>query len=444
MFVKTYQWQDPIKIAHTLSEQEQDMAFLYSSKKYPYSGDHSFLAWGIDKETTNIKDLEKFLKTPSNDPYENFWLGYLGYESLSKSNTTQKTNNLPKLFFFKPKNLLVFDHKKFSVNYYSKTTKTSQNSKTDSLLSNTYNPSKQPSCYNKLGKAGDTHRLTKIKSNMRKEEYIKKVEEIRKSIIEGDYYQANLTRKFYGEISVQNPFEIFNSLSLISPAPYSAYIKFRGNHILSSSPERFIKIDKDGNINARPIKGTINRSSDNGEDANINILRNSTKDRAENLMIVDLMRNDLGKSANSVNLDKLFHIDSFATLHHMSSSINASKKPDISNLSAVTNAFPPGSMTGTPKIAAIKALEKLEEYDRGVYSGCLGYFAGNQSCDLSVVIRTIIISPQAQNKPHKFEFQVGGAIIYDSDPQKEWQETLIKAKGICQALNLNPSTLASL
>ena len=275
-------------------------------------------------------------------------------------------------------------------------------------------------------------------SNMSKEEYLTKVKKIRADIINGDYYQVNLTRKFYTKIELNNKFSIFRNLVNNSPSPYMAYFKLNDVEILSSSPERFINIDKNGKINTRPIKGTIAKVKE--DKRQIHKLKNSYKDQAENLMIVDLMRNDLGISAqkNSVQIGKLFAIDSFATLHHMSSSINAQKKYSISSLDTIINAFPPGSMTGAPKIAAMHSIKNLEPQDRGIYSGCVGYFAGDGSCDLSVIIRTIII------KNNFLEFQVGGGIIYDSDPQTEWQETITKAQGICKALNIDITTLQKL
>lgn len=415
-FIKQYPWLDPLNIALSLSTTENNVAFLYSAKKYTYSGDYSFLAWEADKEIDDFKSLQQQLSSNCKF-HENLWFGYLGYEVFST--TTQKQHiNLPPLYFFKAKNLLIFDHQKKRLSFFSSNLKTA----IDDLLSDSYHP---PINENTLS-------IYNLSSNMTKQEYIEKVNILRSAIVAGDFYQANLTRKFFGNIANKNPFTIFQELSMTSPAPYSAYFKFNNNHILSSSPERFINISSEGKINSRPIKGTLDRNK------NKKILQNSSKDKAENLMIVDLMRNDIARSAKvgSVSVDQLFHIDSFTTLHHMSSSINGTKKPSVSTLQAIKSSFPPGSMTGTPKIAAINALKKLENYNRNIYSGCLGYFAGDGSCDLSVVIRTIII----QNK--KFEFQVGGAIIYDSDPHKEWHETLIKSKGICKALKITLDELS--
>lgn len=424
-FIKKYPWQNPLSIANNISHTEETMALLYSAQKYSYSGNYSFLAWGIDEETNNLKHLKTHLSTQNNTHNftKNFWVGYIGYETLSNQHPKNKYINVPSFYFFKPQNLIIFNHKSQKLEFFSNDPKSNINP----LLSDSYDP---PTITNNII-------ISNLSSNMSKAEYIEKVNSIHKSITNGEFYQANLTRKFFGNITKHNPFSIFKKLSNISPSPYSAYFKFDKNHILSSSPERFIKIDHQGKINARPIKGTINRINQEN-DTNIDILHKSQKDRAENLMIVDLMRNDLGISSkpSSVNVEQLFNIDSFSTLHHMSSTINAIKENNISTLDTILNAFPPGSMTGTPKIAVIDTLRKLENYNRGIYSGCLGYFAGDKSCDLSVVIRTLII------QQNKFEFQVGGAIIYDSDPYKEWQETLIKAKGICKALNLNMNQLA--
>ena len=434
-FIDSYSWYNPVTIAALLDKRERHLAFLFSAKKYSYSGDYSFIAWGASKEIYDLEGLAANISYNKNF-YDNFLVGYLGYETLSTNthNVSQdlqeKLLNFPEIYFFKPQNLLVFDHHKQKVSFFSQ----HKSSNIDELLKDSAQQGEE------LYSAHDNNLAVQhISSNMTKKSYLDNVLAIKNHIRAGDYYLANLTRKFYGKIEVKQSFSIFKNLINNTPTPYLSYVKFNEKHILSSSPERFIKIDDRGNINSRPIKGTINNDVNNGEN-NIEKLRSSEKNKAENLMIVDLMRHDLGLSAkkSSVYVDQLFNIDSFATLHHMSSSINAAKQNNISNLQVILNAFPPGSMTGTPKIAAINALKKLELLNRGVYSGALGYFAGDGSCDLSVVIRTLLL------ENNKFEFQVGGAIIYDSDPEDEWQETIVKSKGICKALNIDVKMLETL
>ena len=264
-----------------------------------------------------------------------------------------------------------------------------------------------------------------LKSNMTKAEYLQKVEKVREYIKNGDIYQANITRKFYGEFAeAPDPFALYCQLNKISPAPYSAYLKIDDLHIISSSPELFIRVDAEGNAITCPIKGSAGK----GEGVE---LAGSDKDRSENLMITDLMRNDFSRSClpGSVKVDKLFEVDEFKTISHMHSTITGKLKQNETSLSLIKNCFPPGSMTGAPKIRSMEIISELEKHKRGIYSGVLGYFSP-QGCDFSVVIRTIII------RGNKFEFQVGGGIIFESEPEKEWAETMLKAQAIAEVLGV--------
>jgi para-aminobenzoate synthetase component I len=407
----------PLNLANAINRQSDYVAFLYSGAKHSYSGTKSYLAWGVEKLTTSNSELELAL-TESKDVVENMWFGYFAYEfnhaKQEKLTIAKKSHlNNDELLFFKPKNLIIFEHNTNIAKYYSV-----NNTSLD---------------INELVPQDHHFTINNLSSNISRTEYLAKVVQIREDISAGSYYQANLTRKFYGEISGQDNFAIFSSLCKESPAPYASYLKLADFEVISSSPERFINIDKSGLANTRPIKGTIKRTSNSKIK-----LKKSRKDQAENLMIVDLMRNDLGKLAklNSVTTDSLFDIDSFSNLHHMSSSISAQK--NSSSLALITSSLPPGSMTGAPKIASMQAITKLELQQRGVYSGIIGYFGGDGSADFSVVIRTIII------QGNYFEFQVGGGIIYDSEPEKELLETYIKAKAICKTLNISELELDNL
>lgn len=272
-----------------------------------------------------------------------------------------------------------------------------------------------------LPKAGKIPKVASITSNMTDEEYLDKVEYIIECIKDGDLYQANLTRKYYGKFEeAPDGFDIFCKLAEISPAPYSAYMKMGSTQIISASPEKFITMEN-GNVVSTPIKGTLTSAKPASE------LAESEKDRAENLMIVDLMRNDLARVCTDVKVEKLYEVTSYPQYHHMSSTITG--KTDKSPVDVLAACFPPGSMTGAPKIAAVKLCSQLENWERGIYSGALGWIEPD-ACDLSVVIRTIII------RGNKFEFQVGGGIVADSVPEKEYEETISKISGIKQALGL--------
>jgi para-aminobenzoate synthetase len=277
---------------------------------------------------------------------------------------------------------------------------------------------------------------------MTKAEYLTRVQHILDAINRGDLYQANLTRKFYGSFAtVPCPARLFMRLAHVSPAPYSALLKFGNRAIVSSSPERFLQLGEDGQVEARPIKGSAPRAADAGEDKDIrDALANNPKDRAENLMIVDLMRNDLARGCviGSVRTEALFEVTTYATVHHMSSTISGQRRPDVTPLELVAQCFPPGSMTGAPKIHAMKLCSALEPRARGIYSGAIGWFGGDGAADLSVVIRTLVVDGE------RFEFQVGGGIVADSTPEGEWRETLTKARGLAAALHIPIEQLAEL
>ncbi len=409
-------WFDPCLFANYLfNGEEQYISFLYSGEKYSYSGKYSYLAWGKQEEI--IDDIDQLEKNISiNKKFaENIWFGYFSYEfgldyfDYQFTKRKSKADFAKKLYFFKAKNLLIFNHQKKTIDYYK------NGEKKNFVL-----PDNLPEIKIEIPKK------IKISSNISEQEYFDKVQDIQEEIKAGKFYQVNLTRKFFAEnLEIKNPFAIFYNLHKHSPSPYSACFKLKKNYIISSSPERFVALDKKGKINARPIKGTINKEA--GED----FLRNSKKDQAENLMIVDLMRNDLSIASEKVQIDKLFEIELFSNVYHLSSSINAKLKQGKNIIDLMKQIMPPASMTGAPKFEVLKKISQLENSRRGIYSGVVGYLAGDGSCDFSVVIRTILIE-----NCKRLEFQIGGGIIYDSDAKKEAEEILFKAKGIIEALNM--------
>lgn len=272
-----------------------------------------------------------------------------------------------------------------------------------------------------------------ISSSMSEGEYLRSILSIKERIGAGDVYEVNLTQRFHLQFERNDPwrdFTIFRSLTESSPAPFSAILKCPEFSVISSSPERFLKI-RDRVAESQPIKGT--RPCGNGfseDEHNYLDLYTSDKDHAENLMIVDLVRNDLGRVSKigSVTVKDLFKIEKFSTVFQMLSTISGELNDNISLTDAVCACFPPGSMTGAPKISAMKIIEELEPYKRSVYSGALGYMGFDGTMDLSVIIRTLVLLGQ------RGYFQTGGAIVWDSDPTKEYQECWDKAKGILNAL----------
>jgi para-aminobenzoate synthetase len=256
-----------------------------------------------------------------------------------------------------------------------------------------------------------------------REQYLDAITACQQAIVEGETYEVNLTNRITVEAEV-DPWPAYRFLRRTSPAPFGALLKFGELHVLSTSPERFLRIDADGVVESKPIKGTRPRGGTPERDTALREeLRTSEKDRSESLMIVDLVRNDLARVAEvgSVRVPKLFDVESYATVHQLVSTITARLRPDASPVDCVRAAFPPGSMIGAPKIRTMKIIDRLEGDARGVYSGAVGYFSLNGAVDLSVVIRTAVVTPG------RVRYGVGGAIVALSDSDGEYEETAVKA-----------------
>lgn len=269
-------------------------------------------------------------------------------------------------------------------------------------------------------------------SNFTQESYISAVKTTKDYILNGDIFQANISQQFNASIPEHsNPLNLYFNLMKINPAPFSAFIKIpEHGYIISASPERFIKLTGQ-HVETCPIKGTRKRAMDPAEDKCLaNELLTSEKDRAENVMIVDLMRNDMSKVCHSVCVEALCELKSFETVHHLVSKITATLKANLNSIDLIKATFPPGSVTGAPKIRAMEIISEIEQQTRGPYCGCLGYLSFTGDMDTSVIIRTYFM-----NK-NKLFFSAGGAIVLDSDPAEEYQETLTKAQALMQALSI--------
>ncbi|MEO1057577.1 MAG: anthranilate synthase component I family protein, partial [Actinomycetota bacterium] len=230
-----------------------------------------------------------------------------------------------------------------------------------------------------------------------------------------------------------DPLLVYEALRRVSPVPHAAYFDVGEFAVLSASPERFVRVDREGVIEAKPIKGTAGRHHDRAVDeARAETLRTNEKDRSENLMIVDLLRNDLGEVAEvgSVSVPRLFDIETFSTVHQLVSTVRAQLRDGLSAFDCVDAAFPGGSMTGAPKKRTMEIIDRLESGPRGVYSGALGYFAHNGSADLSIVIRTVVVHPD------RATIGAGGAIVALSDPAAELAEMKLKTQATLRALAL--------
>ena len=272
-----------------------------------------------------------------------------------------------------------------------------------------------------------------LSSRTSKEKYLSNVRSIKDQITAGDFYEMNYCCEFYAEHSRIEPLCVFNKLNAKAKAPFSSFFKLNDKYLLCSSPERFMK--KTGSkVISQPIKGTIRKGANDEENKLLREqLLNSEKERAENVMIVDLVRNDLAKHAKpgTIKVEELFGIYEFPTVHQMISTVSAELQEDINPVDVIREAFPMGSMTGAPKVEVMKNIEAYEDQKRGLYSGSVGYFTADGDFDLNVIIRSIFYNAAKEY----VSIQVGSAITYDADPAAEFEELLLKAKGMLDALD---------
>ncbi|MBL7119263.1 MAG: aminodeoxychorismate synthase component I [Dehalococcoidia bacterium] len=272
-----------------------------------------------------------------------------------------------------------------------------------------------------------------LRSNFTHHQYLKAVETAREYIAAGDIFQVNLSQRFEADLPV-TPYELYEHLRHINPAPFAAYLNFDEVTVVSASPERFLKARGD-RVETRPMKGTRPRGSCAAEDeALARELRNSLKDKAENVMIVDLERNDLGRVCRfgTVKVKELWTLEKYATVFQLTSTVEGRLSQDKNRIDLLKACFPGGSITGAPKVRAMEIIDELEPTKRNIYTGSIGYLSFSGEMDLNIAIRTILV------KDGRAYFQVGGGITYDSDPEAEYQETMDKAKALFQSLSLSP------
>ena len=354
------------------------------------------------------------------------WLfGYLAYDIKNQLENLHSKNfdglEFPELYFFQPRIIFVLRKSKLEIQSDVESVES---------LKGIYRTIEKSS----TRKTGDEHR-TAIMHRMPLEYYKRSVKEILHHIGRGDIYEMNFCQEFYAENVKIEPYSTYLRLKSISPTPFSAYLSFDHKYLISASPERFLK--KTGAvIVSQPMKGTIERGDNDTDD---NLLRQrlfaDPKERAENIMITDLVRNDLSKTAlkGSVRVEELCGIYTYKLWHQMISTIVSEVSNRCNPFDIIINAFPMGSMTGAPKIKAMQLIEELELTRRGLFSGALGYFSPEGDFDFNVVIRSILFN--AKNK--YLSFQTGGAITALSNPENEYRECLLKAKGIMKVLNAN-------
>ena len=353
------------------------------------------------------------------------WLfGYLSYD-LKNDVENLKSDNFdglyfPDLYFFQPKKLFLFSEEYVEIQYL--------NMVADEIEADWQIISEMVLKADEI----ETKALA-IKARTSKDSYIQKVNEMLQHIKRGDIYEANLCQEFYSKNSTINPLDSFLRLNEISKPPFSVFLKLNEHFALSASPERYLK--KTGDIViSQPIKGTAKRSENREEDLKIiEHLKNDPKERSENIMITDLVRNDLSRIAEkgSVNVEELCEIYTFEQVHQMISTITCKVSSTIESVEILKNTFPMGSMTGAPKISAMQIIEEIEDAKRGLYSGAIGYFSPFGDFDFNVVIRSILYNSSKEY----VSFSVGSAITINSIPEKEYEECLLKAKAMREVLN---------
>jgi para-aminobenzoate synthetase component I len=271
----------------------------------------------------------------------------------------------------------------------------------------------------------------RLTANFTRDEYLRAVAKARQYISDGDIFEVNISQRCETELRCQ-PYDLYRRLRKINPAPFAAYLDYGEMQIISSSPERFLRLDGD-RVETRPIKGTLRRGKTPAEDeGNARLLLNSEKDHAENMMIVDLERNDLGRVCRfgTVKVTELAILETYPTVFHLTSTITGQLREGVKQIDLIKATFPGGSITGAPKIRAMEIIDELEPTRRSVYTGSLGYLSFDGNMDLNIVIRTFLVIEK------RVYCQVGGAVVYDSDPEAEYQETLDKGRALFRSLGL--------
>jgi para-aminobenzoate synthetase component 1 len=406
------------------SQQFNEVVWLDSNAhKDQFSSYDSILAVGAQsKLITSCHGAFEQLKVYQTQVKD--WIfGYLTYDLKNDLENLTSENydglQFPDLFFFQPKKLFLIKGNTVEFQYLNEVKGDLEN---DLNTIQRFQDSTNQHSENNI----------KIKLRIHKDAYIEKVNAMLEHIHRGDIYEANFCQECYIEDAQIDPLETFKKLNVISKTPFATFFKCDGNYLLSASPERYLK--KEGDIiTSQPIKGTAKRSENLKEDDQLKWnLQHDEKERSENIMIVDLVRNDLSHTAikGSVKIEELCKVYTFAQVHQMISTVTSKIDKHTHPVDVIISTFPMGSMTGAPKISAMKIIETLEETKRGLYSGAVGYFTPKGDLDFNVVIRSILY-----NEERKYvSYSVGSAITAKSDPLKEYEECLVKAKAMREVL----------
>ena len=412
-----------------LWSQQFDAVVWLDSNNYSHNQLQYDAILAVDEFTSIRTDYQDaFSKLKEYQSITNDWIfGYLTYD-LKNDVEDLSSNNFdglafPDLFFFQPQKLFLLKENTLEMHYLRMV---------DDEMDDDLKALKNfQGCHLERSRKISDNPIN-IHLRIHKDEYFDKINNMLSHIHRGDIYEANFCQEFYAENTSINPLETYNKLNQISKPPFATFLKLNDKYLLSASPERYIK--KEGEtITSQPIKGTAKRSTDLIEDKKLKeALELDPKERSENVMIVDLVRNDLSKTAKkgSVKVEELCKVYTFDQVHQMISTIKSEVDSSIAPVDILRTTFPMGSMTGAPKISAMKIIEELEETKRGLYSGAVGYFSPNGDFDFNVVIRSILYNESKQY----VSYSVGGAITAKSNPLKEYEECLIKAKAMREVL----------
>ncbi|WP_299607028.1 aminodeoxychorismate synthase component I [uncultured Aquimarina sp.] len=428
---KTYTLDNPSQFKNKLLQwaQQFDEIIWLDSNNYiqQYSSYDAILA--IDAFTSINTDYYSCFDTLKEyqEQTADWIFGYLSYDLKNDTENLVSKNpdnlEFPDLYFFQPKKIFLLKGNELEVQYLRMV---DDEIEEDRKLIDTFPTT--------IKVSDEDNPCGKIKISLRitKDVYRQKIEQMLQHIHRGDIYEANFCQEFFAENSCIAPLETYHHLNQISKPPFATFFKRNHQYLLSASPERYLR--KSGNkIISQPIKGTAKRSQDQEQDQElIQILQNDPKERSENVMIVDLVRNDLSRTAvkGSVKVEELCKIYTFPQVHQMISTVVSEIDNTTSAVDVIRTSFPMGSMTGAPKISAMKIIEALEESKRGLYSGAVGYFTPDNDFDFNVVIRSILYNEENQY----ISYTVGGAITAKSDPDKEYEECLVKAKAMREVL----------
>lgn len=414
---KAIRWANQFDVCLLLDNNQTENAFGVHNIEFAFAvgNKHSIVG-------NNINDFEN-LNAFKNKYNQEYIFGFFTYDLKNQIENLTSIHidkiNFPSLYFFIPEHLLII-----------------KNNGTIEFKSSSYSTIEEWLQTFDIKEAKEVPKENKcvLKQRIEKELYLANIEKIKKHILEGDVYELNYCMEFYDENATINPINIYSKLKAKSPVPFGAFFKYFDKYLICASPERFMCKQNDKLI-SQPIKGTVKRNlHDKKNDAELkNLLLHSEKERAENLMIVDLVRNDLAHSSKtgSVKVDELFGIYSFPQVHQMISTISSTINVNTNEIDAIKNAFPMGSMTGAPKVIAMELIEQYEQTKRGLYSGAIGYFAPNGNFDFNVIIRSI----QYNETNNYLNIMVGGAITFDSIAEQEYDECLLKAQATMQVLS---------